>query len=141
MPDHLKAILVDDWENVTKNQELVPIPHIHPVSEILDDYLAYERPNREEGSASQDILEETISGFRGYFDTALGRILLYKLVVDIHDLQSPANNLPSRFERQQYREMHKLWSSADADSKHKSAVDTYGAEHLCRLLGKRLTTT
>jgi len=78
MPDHLKAILVDDWENVTKNQQLVPLPHPHPVNEILDDYLAHERPSREEGSASQDILEEVISGFREYFDKCLGRILLYK---------------------------------------------------------------
>ncbi len=29
--------------------------------------------------------------------------------------------------------MHQLW--AQADGKNKSAVDTYGAEHLSRLLG------
>ncbi|KAL2185498.1 MRG-domain-containing protein [Thermothelomyces heterothallicus CBS 203.75] len=114
VPDHLKAMLVDDWENVTKNQQLVPLPHPHPVDEILDDYLAHEKPNREQGSASLDILEETVAGLREYFDKALGRILLY------------------RFERAQYHEMHKLWSQPDG--KHKSAVDTYGAEHLSRLL-------
>lgn len=32
--------------------------------------------------------------------------------------------------------MHELWASGDAESKHKSACDTYGAEHLCRLLGE-----
>jgi len=32
--------------------------------------------------------------------------------------------------------MHQLWNKADG--KHKSAVDTYGAEHLSRLLGKSL---
>ncbi|KAL2024280.1 hypothetical protein VTK56DRAFT_8762 [Thermocarpiscus australiensis] len=114
MPDILKAMLVDDWENVTKNQQVVPLPHVHPVDEILNDYLAYERTHREPGSAPMDILEETIAGLREYFDKALGRILLY------------------RFERAQYHEMHRLWNSAD--SKHKSAVDTYGAEHLARLL-------
>ncbi|KAH8907192.1 MRG-domain-containing protein [Coniochaeta sp. PMI_546] len=116
VPDNLKAILVDDWENVTKNQQVVPLPHPHPVDEILDDYLTYERPHREPGSASLDILEETIAGLREYFDKCLGRILLY------------------RFERQQYIEMYKQWQSAKPEDKHKSAVDTYGPEHLCRLL-------
>jgi mortality factor 4-like protein 1 len=114
VPDHLKSMLVDDWENVTKNQQLVPLPHPHPVDEILNDYLAYEKPNRQEGSASLDILEEAMAGLREYFDKSLGRILLY------------------RFERVQYHEMHKLWSQPDG--KNKSAVDTYGAEHLSRLL-------
>ncbi|CAK7206212.1 Esa1p-associated factor [Sporothrix eucalyptigena] len=113
MPDHLKAALVDDWENVTKNQQLVPLPHKVPAETVLDDYLAFERPHREEGSASLDILEETVAGLREYFNKCLGRILLY------------------RFERPQYIEMHELW---ETDEKHKSPIDTYGAEHLCRLL-------
>ncbi len=78
VPDHLKALLVDDWENVTKNQQLVPLPHVHPVDEILNDYLAHEKPNRPAGSASLDILEETMAGLREYFDKSLGRILLYR---------------------------------------------------------------
>lgn len=32
--------------------------------------------------------------------------------------------------------MYKQWQSAKPDDKHKSAVDTYGPEHLCRLLGE-----
>jgi mortality factor 4-like protein 1 len=78
MPDNLKAMLVDDWENVTKNQQVVPLPHPHPVDDVLDQYLAYERPHREPGSASSDILEETVAGLREYFDKSLGRILLYR---------------------------------------------------------------
>lgn len=78
MPDHLKAALVDDWENVTKNQQLVPLPHKAPAETVLDDYLAYERLHREEGSASLDILEETVAGLREYFNKCLGRILLYR---------------------------------------------------------------
>ncbi|CAK7221626.1 Esa1p-associated factor [Sporothrix curviconia] len=113
MPDHLKAALVDDWENVTKNQQLVPLPHKVPAEIVLDDYLAFERPHREEGSASLDILEETVAGLREYFNKCLGRILLY------------------RFERPQYIEMHELW---ETDEKYKSPIETYGAEHLCRLL-------
>lgn len=39
------------------------------------------------------------------------------------------------FERAQYHEQHLIWT-AGTDEKHKSASDTYGAEHLARLLGK-----
>ena len=78
IPDTLKAMLVDDWENVTKNQQLVPLPHAHPVDEILNEYLEHERPSRVTGSAQVTILEETIAGLRTYFDMCVGRILLYR---------------------------------------------------------------
>ena len=74
----MKAILVDDWENVTKNNQLVPLPHPHPVTQILEDYAANELPKRPAGSAQVDILEETLAGIKEYFDKGLGRILLYK---------------------------------------------------------------
>lgn len=78
MPDVLKGMLVDDWENVTKNCQLVPLPHAKPVTKILEDYMAYEGPKRPEGSAQLDILEETLSGLKEYFDKCIGRILLYR---------------------------------------------------------------
>lgn len=78
VPDHIQAMLVDDWENITKNNQLVPLPHPKPVSRIFDDYLDNERPNRPEGSASLDILEEVIAGFSEYFEKGLSRILLYR---------------------------------------------------------------
>lgn len=78
MPDHIKAILVDDWENVTKSQLLVPLPAEKPVEVILNDYLAYEKPRRMEGSPQMDILEEVIAGLKEYFERCLGRILLYR---------------------------------------------------------------
>jgi len=78
IPDHIKAMLVDDWENVTKNLQLVPIPSAHPVNSILDDYLAFEKPKRQDGSAQAGILEEVVDGLREYFDKCLGRILLYR---------------------------------------------------------------
>lgn len=81
MPDHLKALLVDDWENVTKSQQLVPVPHPHPVTQVLNDYLEQERPKRVEGSASMEVLEETVEGLFSYFDKCLGRLLLYRYVV------------------------------------------------------------
>jgi hypothetical protein len=78
IPDHLKAILVDDWENVTKNQQLVPLPSAHPVNKILADYLAFEQPKRLSRSAEADILEEVVAGLKEYFERCLGRILLYR---------------------------------------------------------------
>ncbi|KAF6831769.1 keratinolytic protein, partial [Colletotrichum plurivorum] len=116
IPDHIKAMLVDDWENITKNNQLVPVPHPHPVDEILNDYLAFERPSREDGSANMDILEEVVAGLREYFEKSLGRILLY------------------RFERPQYHEIRKVWEKATENDKNKSVCDTYGPEHLCRLM-------
>ncbi|KAL0940353.1 uncharacterized protein CTRU02_203116 [Colletotrichum truncatum] len=116
IPDHIKAMLVDDWENITKNNQLVPLPHPHPVDEILNDYLAYERPNRDDGSANMDILEEVVAGLREYFEKSLSRILLY------------------RFERPQYHEIRKVWEKAGENEKTKTVCDTYGPEHLCRLM-------
>lgn len=78
MTDILKGILVDDWEHVTKDSQLVPLPHAQPVVKILNDYLEDEMPKREEDSAQIDILKETMAGLREYFDRALGRILLYR---------------------------------------------------------------
>jgi len=116
IPDHIKAILVDDWENVTKNQQLVPLPSAHPVNSILADYLEFEQPKRQPGSAQADILEEVIAGLKEYFEKCLGRILLY------------------RFERNQYLEARELWNSSKGELVGKGAGNTYGAEHLCRLL-------
>ncbi|KAI1816427.1 MRG-domain-containing protein [Poronia punctata] len=116
IPDVLKAFLVDDWENVTKNMQLVPLPHPKPVTKILEDYTAYEMPKRPVDSSHGDILEETLAGLKEYFDKSLGRILLYK------------------FERPQYAEVHKKCNSADPDFQGKAASDIYGAEHLCRLI-------
>ncbi|KAI1427987.1 MRG-domain-containing protein [Xylaria sp. FL1777] len=116
IPDVIKALLVDDWENVTKNTQLVPLPHPKPVTKILEDYSMYEMPKRPAGSSHADILEETLSGLKEYFDKSLGRILLYK------------------FERPQYAEVHKKWNSTDPEFQGKTASDIYGAEHLCRLI-------
>ncbi len=80
IPDHIKAILVDDWENVTKNLQLVPLPAAKPVNLILNDYLQYEKLRRQAGSAPADILEEVVAGLKEYFEKCLGRILLYRSV-------------------------------------------------------------
>ena len=117
VPDHLKALLVDDWENVTKNLSLVPLPSKHPVNEILDTYFEEEKGKRRLGSAEADLLEEVVAGVKEYFDKCLGRILLY------------------RFEREQYFEIRQLWEGGVGVWEGKGPGDVYGAEHLCRLFG------
>ena len=115
--DHLKALLVDDWEAVTKNLSLVPLPSEHPVTEILADYLEEEKAKRRVGSAEYDLLEEVVAGVKEYFNRCLGRILLY------------------RFEREQFFEISKLWDEGREGWEGKGASDVYGAEHLTRLFG------
>ncbi|KAJ5054286.1 uncharacterized protein L3040_000564 [Drepanopeziza brunnea f. sp. 'multigermtubi'] len=116
IPDHIKAILVDDWENVTKNQQLVPIPAQVSVNEILDDYAEYESARRQEGTVQGDLLPEVVSGMKQYFRQSLSRILLY------------------RFERIQYTEIRESFVPKDGDSAGRDVGDVYGAEHLCRLI-------
>lgn len=118
IPDHLKSLLVDDWENVTKNLSLVPLPSPHPVNEILTTYFDEEKGKRRLGSAEADLLEEVVSGVKEYFEKCLGRILLY------------------RFEREQFFEIRQLWEHGAAEWEGKGAGDVYGAEHLCRLFGE-----
>ena len=121
VPDHLKSILVDDWENVTKNLLLVALPSKHPANQVLDDYYDEEKLKRRDGSAESDVLDEVIAGLKEYFSKCLGRILLY------------------RFEREQYAEKRRLWEQATTDEwEGKGPGDVYGAEHLTRLIGKWL---
>jgi len=115
MPDTLKSILVDDWEKVTKEQKLVPLPSSTPVSLFLDEYSDSEMPKRREGSADADILEEVIAGVREYFNKCLGRLLLYK------------------FERPQWQDIHAQITKATGELSGKQVVDVYGCEHLLRL--------
>jgi MRG len=117
MPDNLKSLLVDDWENVTKNLQVVALPAKCSVNMILDDYLREEKPKRAT-PADLDVLEEVIMGIKEYFDKSLDRILLYK------------------FEREQYHAQRKKWETGSGDLFDKGPLDTYGAEHLTRLFGE-----
>ena len=116
MPDNLKSLLVDDWENVTKNQQVVALPAKSPVNQILDDYVREEKEKRT-SSADMDVLDEVVMGVREYFDKALDKVLLY------------------RFEREQYRALRKKWEAGSGDYADKGSLDIYGAEHLTRLFG------
>ncbi|WPH05026.1 MRG-domain-containing protein [Acrodontium crateriforme] len=115
IPDQLKSILVDDWEKVTKEQKLAPVPSPTPVTQFLNEYNAAESNTRRPGSAEADILEEVIAGIKEYFNKSLGRILLY------------------RFERQQFYDVHKQIESGHGEHAGKDLCDMYGCEHLLRL--------
>jgi mortality factor 4-like protein 1 len=118
MPDRLKSILVDDWENVTKNLLLVTLPASKPAAIILDEYLQAQKPHRRPGSVEADILEEVIAGLKEYFNKALGRLLLY------------------RFEREQLFDINNEIESPTSDLAGKNLADVYGGEHLLRLFGR-----
>ncbi|KAK2735205.1 Esa1p-associated factor [Myotisia sp. PD_48] len=114
IPDNLKSILVDDWEFVTKNHQLVPLPAKMPVSQLLDLYFEEEKPSRT-SQAEVDVLEEVLAGIREYFEKSIGKILLYQ------------------FEREQYEMLSHRWESGAGIFENKGPCDFYGAEHLARL--------
>ncbi|KZZ95017.1 histone acetylase complex subunit [Ascosphaera apis ARSEF 7405] len=116
IPDNLKSLLVDDWENISKNRLLVPLPAQYSANQILDMYLESEKKKTNLSENDLDVLEEVVAGLREYFDKCLGRILLYK------------------FERGQYHTLRKKWESGHDGFADKGPGDVYGAEHLARLL-------
>lgn len=118
MPDRLKSLLVDDWENITKNLQLVQLPSAQPAGVILDEYFKFATSTGHRNSTETDILEEVIAGLKEYFNKALGRLLLY------------------RFEREQFFDIQTRMEQATDDLSGKLLTDIYGGEHLLRLLGK-----
>jgi mortality factor 4-like protein 1 len=119
MPDVLKSILVDDWENITKNLQLVQVPaKTYTVSKILDEYFEQEKSIRGDYSAGANILEEVIAGLKEYFNKSLGRLLLY------------------RYERGQYEDVLARVKNSGDDLEGLPLSDIYGCEHLLRLFGK-----
>lgn len=108
IPDTLKGQLVDDWENVTKNQQLVPLPRQLTINDVLARYKRFKKEKKGNRELNEELLEEVFDGLRIYFNKALGTILLY------------------RFERHQYADIRRQIPDKDL-------VDIYGAEHLLRL--------
>ena len=117
MPDRLKSLLVDDWENITKNLQLVQMPSSKPAAIILDEYFAHATSTGNRNTTETDILEEVIQGLKEYFNKSLGRLLLY------------------RFEREQFFDILTQTEQATSDLAGKSMSEIYGGEHLLRLFG------
>jgi mortality factor 4-like protein 1 len=104
LPTNLSAILVDNWEQITRNKQLIPMPRKPTVGQIFQTFLAEKQRKPE----TQEIYREIAEGLRQYFDRALGTLLLY------------------RFERPQYKTMLQ-------NGQYNKMSDCYGAEHLLRL--------
>ncbi|KAF3905804.1 hypothetical protein AA313_de0205353 [Arthrobotrys entomopaga] len=106
VPEIVKSLLVDDWENVTKNGTLVKLPREITVNQFLADFV--ENTQHKYTGSQKEVYDEIIAGLRSYFDKCLGTMLLY------------------RFERDQYNEIKKQHPDTDM-------CDLYGTEHLLRL--------
>ncbi|KAI9595955.1 MRG-domain-containing protein [Syncephalis fuscata] len=104
IPGPLKVQLVDDFEWVTRQHKLVPLPRQPTVTQIIEMYCE----SRETKHATESYLSEFAAGLRIYFDRALGNRLLYRL------------------ERQQYARILEEYPDTPMS-------DIYGAEHLLRL--------
>jgi mortality factor 4-like protein 1 len=118
MPDRLKSLLVDDWENITKNLQLVQLPSNNPAGIILDEYLQHAIDTGNRTAMERDILEEVILGLKEYFNKSVGRLLLY------------------RFEREQFYDIWTRLQQPTDELAGKPLCDIYGGEHLLRLLGQ-----
>lgn len=89
IPDILKSLLVDDWEFITKENQLVALPAEICVKDVLQRYVKFK--------GHSGILDEIIEGLILYFNRSLPSILLYK------------------FERLQYLDVIKLEQNRDKD--------------------------
>ncbi|KAI0808081.1 MRG-domain-containing protein [Fomes fomentarius] len=119
-PEPLKVLLVDDWEAVTKNNQLVGLPRKPNVVELLEEFKQYvlSQASSTQLKDPQVLLPTIVAGLQTYFDRALGANLLY------------------RFERPQYAEVRKRYVNGPTvqvgQEKEMSAI--YGAEHFLRML-------
>jgi mortality factor 4-like protein 1 len=109
VPDELKIILVNDWENITKNNKLVALPSKISVTETLKDFVAYLQSEFNDDESELSILLEITESMKQYFEQSLGAFVLY------------------RYERPQYNEIILKESSSNL-------YDVYGPIFLLRLL-------
>lgn len=119
MPDNLKALIVDDWERVTKNNSVVKLPAKKTIRQIFQDWRDEEEPKRKGNRIDMDVLDEVVAGMMEYFDKMLDKLLLY------------------RYERSQFRTLRKKTQHESGPGN--GPVDVYGAEHLIRLFSMFLS--
>ncbi|GAA5798082.1 MRG-domain-containing protein [Helicostylum pulchrum] len=72
IPDTLKSLLVDDWENITKNRQILSLPREITVNRILEDF-------KEQYDIKDEALDEFIQGIQLYFNKLLSTSLLYRM--------------------------------------------------------------
>lgn len=114
IPAALQRILVEDWENITKDQRLVSLPRTITVDAVLQRWVSNRRQTVDKAT------KEVAQALLIYFNASLPKILLY------------------RFERAQYEE-HFLQSQEGNNGNSENPLlpsNVYGAEHFLRLLLK-----
>jgi len=107
LPQALKLRLIEEWEHISREKTLVPLPREPNINTLLDDFIQAKAKK----STHERLYVEVCDGLRSYFNQALGSILLYK------------------FERRQFQDARQL-------HKAEPLTNLYGAEHLLRLFVK-----
>ncbi|KIK61571.1 hypothetical protein GYMLUDRAFT_42579 [Collybiopsis luxurians FD-317 M1] len=120
VPEVLKVLLVDDWEAVTKNHQLVTLPRSPTVHEILKQFEEHVKTTTTSLPTPALLTHTICSGLQIYFDRSCGVSLLY------------------RFERAQYAEVRKKYITGPQvkieESSDIEMSSIYGGEHLLRML-------
>ena len=114
--------LVDDWEFITKNNQLVPLPRTPSIKSILASYRTHATKNVKVAQGHHKtkkvaLIDEVLSGLEVYFNRAIASNLLY------------------RFERPQFMQIKKEADERAQDDELKQMSGVYGVEHLLRLVG------
>ncbi|CAG2105607.1 unnamed protein product [Medioppia subpectinata] len=112
IPDELKPCLVDDWDLITRQEQLFDLPAKITVDSILEDYTKQRQMATKMTPVKESQVMEAVDGIREYFNVMLGSQLLY------------------RFERCQYQDQ---LATKPAD---RPLSSVYGAIHLLRLFTK-----
>jgi mortality factor 4-like protein 1 len=107
LPHGVKLKLIEDWERISREKKLAPLPRNPSIATLLEDF----QMAKARRTSHERLYGEVCDGVRAYFNQALPTILLYK------------------FERRQHRE-------AKENHRTQQPVEYYGAEHLLRLFVK-----
>ena len=107
LPHGMKLKLIEDWERITREKKVVPLPCKPSLADLLEDF----QTSKAKRSSHERLYGEVCDGLRAWFNQALPTILLYQ------------------YERRQHREIKEQHPKTPP-------ADIYGAEHLLRLFVK-----